>query len=54
MRKILILIGNIFDIGWWADKINSKLGIYEWAKKSSFLFKAKIRYDKKRMELDGR
>ena len=36
MRKILILIGNIFDIGWWADKSNQKLGIYEWAKKSSF------------------
>ena len=33
MRKILIAIGNLFDIGWWADKINQKLGIYEWAKK---------------------
>jgi hypothetical protein len=36
MRKILLFIGNLFDVGWWADKINSKLGIYEWAKKSSF------------------
>jgi hypothetical protein len=36
MRKLLIMFGNLFDIGWWADKINSKLGIYEWAKNTSF------------------
>jgi hypothetical protein len=32
MRKILIMFGNLFDMGWWANKINSKLGVYEWAK----------------------
>ena len=30
------MFGNLFDIGWWADKIISKLGLYEWAKRSSF------------------
>jgi len=35
MRKLLIMFGNLFDMGWWANKINSKLGVYEWAKKSS-------------------
>ena len=30
------MFGNLFDVGWWADKINSKLGVYEWAKKSKF------------------
>ena len=35
MRKLLIAFGNLFDMGWWANKINTKLGVYEWAKKSS-------------------
>ena len=30
------MFGNLFDMGWWANKINSKLGVYEWAKKSKF------------------
>ena len=34
MRKLLIAFGNLFDMGWWANKINTKLGVYEWAKKS--------------------
>ena len=29
------MFGNLFDMGWWANKINKKLGVYEWAKKSS-------------------
>jgi len=36
IRKLLITLGNLFDVGWYADKINSKLGVYEWAKKSKF------------------
>ena len=34
IRKLLIAFGNLFDVGWYADKINSKLGVYKWAKKS--------------------
>ena len=34
IRKLLIAFGNLFDPGWYADKINTKLGVYEWAKKS--------------------
>jgi len=34
LRSILIMFGNLFDPGWYADKINTKLGVYEWAKKS--------------------
>ena len=30
------LLGNIFDVGWWADKINSRTGVYELAKKTKF------------------
>ena len=30
------MLGNIFDTGWWADKINTKLGVYKWTKKSKF------------------
>ena len=36
MRKLLIAFGNLFDMGWWANKINTKLGLYKWAKKSRF------------------
>lgn len=36
LRKILIAFGNLFDIGWWANKINTKLGVYEKAKESRF------------------
>ena len=36
LKKILITFGNLFDTGWYADKINSKLGVYDWAKKSKF------------------
>jgi hypothetical protein len=36
LRKILITFGNLFDIGWWANKINTKLGLYEKAKESRF------------------
>ena len=36
IRKILIAFGNLFDPGWYADKINNKLGVYEWAKRSKF------------------
>jgi|TARA_R110001583_G_scaffold43557_1_gene138607 hypothetical protein len=36
MLKFYKMLGNIFDMSWWADKINSKLGLYEWAKKSRF------------------
>ncbi len=36
VRKILIAFGNMFDPGWYANKINEKLGIYEWTKKSRF------------------
>jgi len=36
MRKILETIGNLFDMGWWANKINSRLGVYEWARRSRF------------------
>ena len=36
MRKILIVIGNLFDVGWWADKINRKLGVYERTQNTKF------------------
>jgi len=36
MLKFYKMLGNIFDVSWWADKINSKLGLYEWTKKSRF------------------
>ena len=36
MRKILIVIGNLFDVGWWADKINRKLGMYERTQNTRF------------------
>jgi hypothetical protein len=36
IRKLLIMFGNLFDPGWYADKINTKLGVYEWTKKSRF------------------
>ena len=36
IRKILETIGNLFDMGWWADKINTHLGVYEWARRSRF------------------
>jgi hypothetical protein len=36
LRKLLIMFGNLFDIGWWADKINTKLGLYKLAEKSRF------------------
>lgn len=36
MRKILIMIGNLFDVGWWADKINRKLGVYDRAQNNRF------------------
>lgn len=36
MRKILLFIGNIFDLNWWADKINEKLGVYKWTQNTKF------------------
>ena len=36
MKKILEFIGNIFDTGWWADKINEKLGVYKWTRNTKF------------------
>ena len=36
MRKILIVIGNLFDVGWWSDKINRRLGVYDRTQNTKF------------------
>ena len=30
------LIGNLFDMGWWAQIIGDKLGLYKWARNNRF------------------
>jgi len=36
MRKILIRIKNLFDVGWWVHKINTRLGVYERTQNTRF------------------
>ena len=36
MRKILIRIKNLFDVGWWVNKINTRLGVYERTQNTRF------------------
>ena len=36
MLKFYKMLGNIFDMGWWAQIIGDKLGLYKWARNNRF------------------
>ena len=36
MLKFYKLLGNLFDMSWWAQIIGEKLGLYKWARNSKF------------------